>query len=267
MLDMVGCDPRPGYPPDRTVRGDRRPPDPFWPAPAWPAETAVGRGIGVPGGGAGAAGRPQRALLAADVLRPAGPPVPVPSWYDPVPCGASRETVRRSELAGWAHYGYCAAHSRWYWGVKLYLITTPDGMPVAWCLADPKIGEREAAAELLACAARAGALRAGLTLIGDKGFAGRDFEKLVTTGYQLRLVRPDRRDEAPRRGSIGWIRQWIESVYDTLKGQLDLERHGGRTTEGLYARVAQRLLAMAACIWHNWTTGTGDKRSLIAYDH
>jgi hypothetical protein len=44
-----------------------------------------------------------------------------PSWYDPlrlidatpVPCGASRETVRRSELAGWAHYGYCAAHSRW----------------------------------------------------------------------------------------------------------------------------------------------------------
>ena len=48
----------------------------------------------------------------------------VPSWHDPVrlidatpvPCGASRETVRRSELAGWAHYGYCAAHSRWYWG-------------------------------------------------------------------------------------------------------------------------------------------------------
>ena len=62
-----------------------------------------------------------------------------PGWYDPVrlidatpvPCGASRETVKRSELAGWAHYGYCAAHSRWYWGLKLYLITTPDGIGVA----------------------------------------------------------------------------------------------------------------------------------------
>jgi hypothetical protein len=97
--------------------------------------------------------------------------------------------------------------------------------------------------------------------------AGGSFEDLVTTGYQLRLVRPDRRDEAPRHGSIGWIRQWIESVNDTLKGQLDLERHGGRTTEGLYARVAQRLLAMAACIWHNWATGADDRRSLIAYDH
>ena len=104
-----------------------------------------------------------------------------PSWHDqvrlidatPVPCGTSRETVRRSELAGWAGYGYCAAHSRWYWGLKLYLLTTPDGMPVAWCLANPKIGEREVAAELLAHAARTGALRPGLILIGDKGFAGR----------------------------------------------------------------------------------------------
>jgi Transposase DDE domain len=198
-----------------------------------------------------------------------------PGWYDPVrlidatpvPCAASRETVKRSELAGWAHYGRCAAHSRWYWGLKLYLITTPDGMPVAWCLADPKIGEREVAAELLAHAARTGALRPGLTLIGDKGFAGRAFEDLVTTGYQLRLVRPDRRDQAPRHGSIGWIRQRIESVYDTLKGQLDLERHGGRTTGGLYTRVAQRLLAMAACIWHNWATDAPAKRSLIAYDN
>ena len=47
-----------------------------------------------------------------------------------------------------------------------------------------------------------------------------------------------RRDEAPRHGSIGWIRQWIESVNDTLKGQLDLERHGGRTTEGIYTRIS-----------------------------
>ncbi len=59
----------------------------------------------------------------------------------------------------------------------------------------------------------------------------------------MSLVRPDRRDEAPRHGSIGWIRQWIESVNDTLKGQLDLERYGGRTPEGTYARVTQRLLA------------------------
>jgi hypothetical protein len=108
-----------------------------------------------------------------------------PSWAGdlrlldatPIPCGASRQTVKRSELAGWANYGYCAAHSRWYWGLKLYLLATPEGMPVAWCLADPKIGEREVAAELLAHARQSGALRQAMIVLADKGLAGRQMER------------------------------------------------------------------------------------------
>ncbi len=68
-------------------------------------------------------------------------------------------------------------------------------------------------------------------------------------------------------GNLGGVRQWIESVNQTLKGQLDLEDHGGRTPAGVFTRIAQRLLAMAAGIWHNWTTGVTSKRSLTAYDH
>ena len=41
-------------------------------------------------------------------------------------------------------------------------------------------------------------------------------------------------------------------VNDTLKGQLDLERYGGRTSAGLYARITPRLPAMGAAIWQNW---------------
>lgn len=52
-----------------------------------------------------------------------------------------------------------------------------------------------------------------------------------------------------------------------LEGQLGLEHHGGRTPTGVLTRIAQRLPAMAAGIWHNWTTGMTSKRSLIAYDH
>jgi hypothetical protein len=63
------------------------------------------------------------------------------------------------------------------------------------------------------------------------------------------------------------VRQLIESVNDTLKGQLDLENHGGRSTEGVGIRVAQRILAMAAAIWHNNATNAPINRSLTAYDH
>jgi hypothetical protein len=185
----------------------------------------------------------------------------------PVPCGTSRETVRRSELAGLADYGYCASHSRWYWGLKLYLLTTIEGMPVAWCLANPKLGEREVAQELLAHARDRAVLRDGMIVLTDKGLAGKEMERFATDQAGVLLVRPDRKDEKRRYGNLAGMRQWIESVNDTLKGQLDLEQHGGRTEAGVYARVAQRLLALAAAIWLNWATDAPVKRSLIAYDH
>ena len=67
-------------------------------------------------------------------------------------------------------------------------------------------------------------------------------------------------------GTLARCRQWIEAVFDTLKGQLTLEEHAGRTLAGVYARVAARLLALATAIWHNWHIGAPVKRSLIAYD-
>jgi hypothetical protein len=184
----------------------------------------------------------------------------------PVPCGASRETVKRCDLAGTAGYGRCAAHSRWYWGLKLYLVTTLDGMPITWCLADPKLGEREVATELLDHAHHLQLLADGVVLIGDKGFAGRDFER-HTAGLGITFIRPDRRDETRRHGNLAGIRQRIEAIIDTCKGQLSLEQHGGRTPAGVFVRVAQRLLALAAAIWHNWHTNAPVKRSLTAYDH
>jgi hypothetical protein len=45
----------------------------------------------------------------------------------PVECGRSRETVKRSDLAGWAEYGYCASHSRFFWGLRLHLVCTIQG--------------------------------------------------------------------------------------------------------------------------------------------
>src|SRR5664280_1206968 len=66
----------------------------------------------------------------------------------PVECGRSRPTARRSDLAGFAGYGYCASHTRYFWGLRLHLVCTPAGLPVAFALANPKIDEREVARDL-----------------------------------------------------------------------------------------------------------------------
>jgi Transposase DDE domain len=198
-----------------------------------------------------------------------------PSWDEhlrlldstPLPCAASRETVKRSDLAGAAGYGYCASHSRFFWGFRLYLISTADGMPVVWGLANPKLGEREVTQALLEADSDHQLIRAGDVILGDKGFAGAQFEAFLRDELGVALIRPDRKDEPARFGKLARVRQWIESIFDTAKGQLALERQGGRILAGVYARVAARLLALAAAIWHNWRIGAPVKRSLIAYDH
>ena len=143
----------------------------------------------------------------------------------------------------------------------------PATHPVVHCVTERQareVCEREVLAALLDHEHHL--IRDGQIMLADKGFAGQAFAAHTAT-LGLRLLRPDRKDETFRNGNLGDIRQWIESVNHTLKGQLGLERHGGRTLPGLGTRIAQRLLAMAAGIWHNSTAGITAKRSLTAYDH
>jgi hypothetical protein len=183
----------------------------------------------------------------------------------PVPCAQSRETVKRTDLAGHGAYGYCASHSRYFWGFRLYLVCSPDGMPHGFCLAPANEPEREVAAALLDRMRHDGSLQGYELVIGDKGFAGAEFEQIaneLASGF----LRPDRKNEQSRNGNLGGIRQWIESIYNTTKDQLSLERHGGRTLQGVWVRVCQRILALAAGIWNNWQHAQPG-RSFTAYDH
>ncbi|MGH3353903.1 MAG: IS982 family transposase, partial [Nocardioides sp.] len=85
----------------------------------------------------------------------------------------------------------------------------------------------------------------------------------------LDLLRKARKGEKPRPGQEFFkpLRQVIESVTATFKTQLGIERHRGKTIDGVCARIAQRVLAMTAAIWHNDRLGLTVRRSLTAYDH
>ncbi|GHH11619.1 hypothetical protein GCM10018780_49400 [Streptomyces lanatus] len=118
---------------------------------------------------------------------------------------------------------------------------------ILWALGNPKLNEREVLQAMLDVDEDLVADWPGLLIIADKGFASKEFENdLVMRGAGLLL--PSFKREKKRRGEglLKSVRQLIESVNATLKGQLDLEQHGGRTFEGVAVRVAQRIRAMAA---------------------
>ena len=117
--------------------------------------------------------------------------------------------------------------------------------------------------------ARSGLARAGQTIIADKGYRRKSFENILNQ-VGITLIRPATKTEKPRPGQryLRPFRQIIESINNTLKTQLCLERHGGRTKPGVIARILQRLLALVAAIRHNETTQRPRPTpSLIAYDH
>jgi Transposase DDE domain len=110
--------------------------------------------------------------------------------------------------------------------------------------------------------------RPGPLLIADRGYTSAELEDyLHRRGADLLL--PAYRNRKPRPGPalLAPIRQLIEWVYDSFKGQLGLEPHGARSLAGVTARIAQRLLALTAAVWHNCTTGQAITRLLVTFDH
>jgi hypothetical protein len=177
----------------------------------------------------------------------------------PVECGRSVETTRRSALADAADYGWCASHSRYFWGFRLHGLFALDGTPRALALTSPKTGERDVCLDMLARVTRDGPL----TIIGDKGYAGRDF---CTHAAELHatILRPRRKDEPGKGPHLAPLRQRVESIIFTAKDMLGLETHGARQLHTLRCRLATKFLALTAAIALNQRLGR-PPRNLTAY--
>ena len=102
----------------------------------------------------------------------------------------------------------------------------------------------------------------------DKNYFGANFESTLAQAG-MNLLRPARNNEPERAGARFFkpLRQTIESINQTAKGPLDLERHGARTPRGLATRVLQRIFALTSAIWHSDKVGAPIARSLTDYDH
>ena len=186
----------------------------------------------------------------------------------PVECARSRETVKRGgssslsdALTDAADYGYCASHSRHFFGFRLHALFAPDGTPRALALTSPKIDEKLVCLQMVArCERQPGRT---LILIGDKNFRGKDFETELAA-LEATIVRPRRKDEKGRGPHLAPIRQRIESIFQTCKDILTLERHGARTLSNLRVRLCARFAALAAAVMLNHQLGL-PPRNLASY--
>jgi Transposase DDE domain len=167
--------------------------------------------------------------------------------------GYHKRRRRLTETIEWLIGVFAAdspGHSRGFWGMRLHLCCAPDGTPRAAILAPADQPEREVALRLLPIA-----LHGGEQIVCDKGYVGQQFAAEVEARFGAEILRPNRKDEPASALHLSSIRQRIESVFWTLKDRLGLERHRARTLAGLRARIASKLLALAAGVWLNRSLG------------
>ena len=123
-------------------------------------------------------------------------------------------------MAGYGSYGYCSGHSRWFWGLRLHLVTTPAGLPVPYALTSATTNERDTVLAMFHLDADV-INRPGQTLKADKGYRSAAFEAELNAA-RITLIRLALKSETIRPGQrfLRPFRQIIESVNQTLKAQL-----------------------------------------------
>ena len=200
-------------------------------------------------------------------------------------CRGERHKLFGPEIA---NIGKGGSDRDWYYGVKLALSASPQGLVSGFVIAPAKTSERWSA-EYMLCYRNnpsgkpatvddlppshgkkrvgpdgfiwpnhgIGIGNPGLYL-SDRGFKGQWWERHWETEYKTMVVTPDSyvgEYAGKLRHMHSSSRQVIEDVNEHLTDDLGLNRIGARSAKGLLARVAAKIVAFNIGIWLNQYLG------------
>ena len=178
------------------------------------------------------------------------------------PSSAAVPRASSDALANAADYGYCASHSRFFWGFRLHAIFALDGTPRGLALTSPKIDEKLVCLALVArCERQPGQM---LILIGDKNFRGKEFEEGPRQASTPRSCAPGAKTSraaarTSRRSASGSSRSFRPARTSSRSSAT--APAPSRTSA---SRLASRFAALAAGIALNHRLGR-PARSLACY--
>lgn len=161
----------------------------------------------------------------------------------PVPVMGIKRSKRHSDFRTKADYGYCAARQLHYFGYKLVLLTTLDGLPVLYDLLPASTDERVAAETVLDRVANT-------AIWADKGFIGDGWQAEITSATGNRVwtqKRVNQKQQNPPEFDrvLNAVRERIEGVFHTLQNTgRNLERLLAKQERGLHVRVAAKIAAL-----------------------
>jgi len=159
----------------------------------------------------------------------------------PVPVCRRARAGRCRKVRGRAYRGYCAAKEEKFFGWRLHLIVTPQGIPLSFDLLPASLHDLTPVHEL------AERLPAGAWLYGDKAYNSADDEAMLEGETGVRLVPIRKANMAPNpideRVGLRRYRKQIEGVNSQLEAW-GVQRLHARTNEGFMLKMWASLFAL-----------------------
>ena len=161
----------------------------------------------------------------------------------PIPVMGYKRSKSHSDFAGSAAYGYCAARNLNYFGYKLVMLTTLDGLPVVYDLVPANTDEREAAEVVLQRVK-------DCDIFGDKGFIGDEWQADVRQHTGNRVWTAKRANQALQNPPefdrlLSSIREHIEGTFHRIQNTgRHVERLLAKTIHGLSTRIILKVTCL-----------------------
>jgi len=158
----------------------------------------------------------------------------------PVPVVGYRRNKKHSDFQGSADYGYCASKKMHYFGYKLVVISTLEGLPLLYDLVPASTDERKASETLLE-------ELSGFSLFADKGFLGKDWQADIYQRTNNRVWTPKRKNQVKQQTRtferwLNGLRLRIEGVFNEIQNVgKNLERLLAKTVIGLCTRIVAKM--------------------------
>jgi transposase len=171
----------------------------------------------------------------------------------PVPVVGYHHAAGAHRWWGEADFGRVPSKKQRVYGFKLHLLISHSGLILDFALAPANHSDGKLAAQLLAD-------KAGLTVLGDKGYLNAPLQAQLAAHHDLTLLTPKRKNQraqlpAALTQAINHFRQRIETVNSQLVGQFRLQQNQAKSVLGLAARVQAKLAAHTLGLYLNHLLG------------
>ena len=171
----------------------------------------------------------------------------------PVPAVGYHHAAGDHRWWGKANFGRVPSKKQRLYGFKLHLLIAHSGLILDFALVPANQSDGKLAPQLLE-------EKAGLTVLGDKGYINGPLQAHLAARQDLALLTPRRknqRDQLPEAltRAINHLRQIIETVNSQLVGQFRLQQNRAKSVSGLCARVQAKLTAHTLGLYLNHRLG------------